>query len=347
MKSKRFLKDCGNCWIILILLVAFMAVNFSTSVANAAEKQTYHWKFQTLVTSERLASFKDFVEKIRVASGGRITMELFPSGAIVPTPQMASAVGAGTLDCAFTYGGYHTGLLDIANIESGLPMAWSNTNEAMIFHFTLGFRELARQAYDERNIYWVTAAMETPFLLISKKPVRSIDDMKKLKIRCTAPVGSLLKEFGISTVYLPSEEFYTALATGVIDGIIFGAENAYYSLKLQEQATYITDIKILNPTTSAFIINKDVWKSLPADLQMIVEQTATAHFPIALYTQYNRIDREIRAKGIFKYQPFPAEDVARLTKAAQSTWDKEAAKSPRAAKAVEMLRTLAREAGRL
>ena len=319
MKSKRFSKDCGNCWIILIVMVAFMAVNFPTSVANAAEQKTYHWKFQTLVTSERAAPFKDFIEKVRVASGGRITMEFFPSGAIVPTREMASAVGAGTLDCAFTYGGYHSGLLDVANIESGLPMAWSNPGEAMIFHFALGFKELVRQAYDERNVYWVTPAMETPFYLISKKPVTSLNDMKKMKIRATAPVGAVLKEVGISTVYLPSEEFYTALATGVVDGIIFGSEFAYYSLRLQEQANNITDIKILNPMTSAFIINKNVWRSMPADLQTIVEQIATAHFATAILGDYNNKDREIRAKGVFKYHPFPAEDVAKLTKAAQST----------------------------
>jgi TRAP-type C4-dicarboxylate transport system substrate-binding protein len=329
-----------------VLLLGFLVGCFFVTPGWAADKPI-HWKFQTLVTGERLPPFKDFADKIRVATGGRITMEVFPSGAIVPTKEMASAVGAGTLDCAFTYGGYHSGFVDIANIESGLPMGWANAAEAMMFHFVTGFRELARQAYDERGVYWVTPAMETPFYLLTKKPVSSLNDLKKYKIRATAPVGAVLKEFGISTVYLPSEEFYTALSTGVVDGVIFGSEYAYASLKLQEQASYIADMKILNPMTSAFIINKKAWNSLSPDLQMIVEQTATAFFPVTIYSQYAIRDREVRMKGTFKYQLFSHDDVAKLTKAAQNVWDKEATKSPRAAKAVEMLRQVAKETGRL
>jgi TRAP-type C4-dicarboxylate transport system substrate-binding protein len=238
-------------------------------------------------------------------------------------------------------------MIDVGNIEAGLPMAWTNTSEAMLF-FARGFKELVRQAYDERNIYWVTNSLETPFYLISKKPVKSINDMKKMRIRATATVGALLKEFGIPTVYLPSEEFYTALATGVVDGIIFGSDFAYYSLKLQEQAKYITDVKILDPITMCFIINKDIWKSLPADLQMIVEQIAVAHFSVDFFGIYANRDKEVKDKKVFSYQPpFSAADVSKLTKAAQTIWDKEAAKSPRAAKSIEILRSLARDTGRL
>jgi hypothetical protein len=80
---------------------------------------------------------------------------------------------------------------------------------------------------------------------------------------------------------------------------------------------------------------------------MILEQTATAFFPVTIYSQYAIRDREVRMKGTFKYQLFSHDDVAKLTKAAQNVWDKEATKSPRAAKAVEMLRQVAKETGRL
>lgn len=347
MKSKMILKNSVNCLTILILFMIFTTVYFLTSVANAAEQRTYRWKFQTHVTSEREVPFKQFAEKVRIASGGRIIMDFFPSGAIVPSSEMASAVSKGTIDCAYTYGAYHSGLIDVGNIESGLPMAWTNTSEAMLF-FARGFKELVRQAYDERNIYWVTPSLETPFYLISKKPVKSINDMKKMKIRATATVGALLKEFGIATVYLPSEEFYTALSTGVVDGIIFGSDFAYYSLRLQEQAKNITDIKILDPITMCFIVNKDVWKSLPADLQMIVEEIAVAHFSVDFFGIYANRDKMVKDKKVFTYQPsFSPADVTALTKAAQAQWDKEATKSPRCAKAIEILRSLARDTGRL
>lgn len=341
MEKKKLLAGvCSCCLISLTLLVSIMAY------AAEVTPPVYRLKMQILHTDPSLMKFnQEFAEKIRLNTGGRVTVEVFASGTIVPTPQMASAVSRGTIDMAYTYGGYHAGFVDIANIESGLPMAWGNLAEAIRFHHVYGFANLAREAYDALNIRWISPSMETPFLLITKKPVRSIADMKPMKIRATAPIASILKQFGISTVYLPSEEFYTSLSTGVIDGLIYGSDYSYSKLKLQEQAQYITDLKLLDPMTSAIIINKNVWNSLSEELRGIIETTVKSYFDIsfAVHCQQQRM----AAKGIFKYQPFPAEDVAKLTVAAQKVWDEEAKKSPRAAKAVEMLKALAKESGRL
>ena len=342
MRRKKLLTGLMGCCLVLVMLTASLVA--WTPEATAADK-VYRWRMQTLQALKMEGAYDQLFENLNAATGGRVQIQWFPSGAIVPSDQMAQAVSKGTLECAFTYGGYHSGYIDIANLECGVPMAWSNVEGAMKFHYVFGFENLAREAYAEKGIYWVTPIMEEPFLLISKTPVRSIEDMKKLKVRCTSTVATVLKPFGISTIYLPSEEFYTSLATGVIDAIIYGSEASYTALKLQEVAKYITNIKILNPMTSAFIVNQKVWDSLPPDLQVIVRELARANFNIDHYRVRTQMANEV--KDVFEYQPFPAEDVARLTEAAQEVWEKEAAKSPRAAKGVEMLKKLAREEGRL
>jgi TRAP-type C4-dicarboxylate transport system substrate-binding protein len=146
-------------------------------------------------------------------------------------------------------------------------------------------------------------------------------------------------------VYFPSEEFYTSLATGIVDGVIYGSETSYAGLKLQEQAKYITDMKILNPMTSAIIINKKVWNSMPEDIRAIVEDTAIGHYTVPWFVFRSKLAEADRK--YFTLEPFSPEDVGKLTKAAQTVWDAEAKKSPRAAKAVEILRSLAKESGRL
>jgi TRAP-type C4-dicarboxylate transport system substrate-binding protein len=245
----------------------------------------------------------------------------------------------------FTYGGYHAGLIDIANIECGLPMSWANTAEAALFHLTYGFQDLAREAYAEKGVYWITPVFEVPFLLISKKPVRTLADLKGMKIRATAPVAAVLNQFDIPTVYLPSQEFYTSMATGVIDGIIYGSWYAYAGLKLQEQAKYVTDMKILYPMTSAIIVNKKVWEGLPADLRGTIGATAEAFYRIHYFT--TRAKDDVEARKQFETFILPPDDVAKLTNAALKEWDKEAQKSPRAKKAIELLKSLARDSGRL
>jgi len=312
--------------------------------AYAADK--YRLKIQYIHSEQNIMKFhRDFAEKVKTNTGGRIVIDVFPSGAIVPTAQMAQAVGMGTLDMAFSYGGYHAGSLDIANIECGLPMAWGNIDEATRFHQVYGFADIAREAYAGIGVYWITPVMEVPFLTLTKKPVRTLADLKPMKIRATVTVASILKPFGIATVYMPGEEFYTSLSTGVIDGVIYGSEAAYYGLKLQEVAPYITDMKILNPMTSAIIINKKVWDGMPADLKGILDETTKSVYGLSYFSY--RAQGDAAAKKYFKREQFDPADTAKLTGAAQQVWENEAKKSPRAAKGIEMLKALANDSGRL
>jgi TRAP-type C4-dicarboxylate transport system substrate-binding protein len=339
MKKVALLFGVGSCCFILLTLLV------STGVY--AQQKPFHLRMQTLHTeAEAIDMGKVFAAKINRATNGRVVVEIFPSGALVPTPQMAQAVGAGTIEMAFSYGGYYPGFVDIANIECGVPMAWGNIDEAVRFHFVKGFMDIAREAYAEKGIYWITPVLEEPFLLNTKKPVRNLNDLKPMKIRATAPVAALLKQFGIATVYFPSEEFYTSLATGIVDGVIYGSETSYAGLKLQEQAKYITDMKILNPMTSAILINKKLWDSMPEDLRKIVEDTAIGHYTVPWFVSRSMLAE--RDRKYFTLEPFSAEDVGKLTKAATTVvWEAEAKKSPRAAKAIEMLKAVAKETGRL
>lgn len=326
---------------IFCLGFGILSVGAST---YAADK--YRLKMQFIHTAGDIMKFhQDFAEKVKVNTGGRIVIDTFTSGSLVPTKEMAGAVGQGTLDMAFCYGGYHSGMLDIANIECGLPMAWGNIDEAARFHLVHGFQNIAREAYAGLGVYWMTPIMEVPFLTLTKKPVRSLADLKPMKIRATATVASILKPFGIATVYMPAEEFYTSMATGVIDGCIYGSENGYYGLKLQEQAPYITDMKILNPMTSAILINQKVWDSMPADLKGILDETVKSQYTLAYFSFRSKQDAAVRQ--YFKREQFSPEDVAKMTTAAQQVWETEAKKSPRAAKGIELLKALAKEGGRL
>ena len=338
MKRKGLLLGIGGCCLILLLLLV--------STVVYAQQKTFHLKMQVLQTEqEALTSMKEWAGKVKRATNSQVTIEIFPSGALVPAPQMVQAVGQGTIEMAYSYGGYHPGFIDIANIECGVPMAWGNIDEAVKFHFVKDFIRIAREAYAEKNIYWMTPILEDPFLLCSKKPVRSLADLKPMKIRATAPVAALLKPFGIATVYIPSEEFYTSLSTGIIDGVIYGGESAYAGLKLQEHAKYITDMKVLNPMTSAIIVNKKVWDSMPVDVREMVEDVTRGFYTIPWFVWRSKVAERDRVH--FTLEPFLAEDVGKMTKAAQTVWDAEAKKSPRAAKAIEILRSLAKESGRL
>lgn len=344
MKKDRYISLISVACIALIFVTLAIVANHSTALA--AEKK-FNLRFQGYMGPEMDELYKKWTKKVLQASDGRIKITFFRGGELVPNDQMMEAVGKGTIDMCEGYGGYWPGKIDVGKIESGLPSAWTNIDEAEYFYYGKGFIDLAREAYAERNVYFLGPSFGGPYNLLTKKPVSSLKDLEKMKIRASATVAAILQKFGIKTVYLPAEELYVAMATGTIDGLIYGSTFDYSQMKLQEVAKYYTIINLLTPGyVDDLLINMDIWKAFPDDLKAIMEMSVIdlAHGFHNFVTFHEQTTME---KGLFNVSSLPAEDAAALASAAQELWDEEAAKSARNAKAIEMLREIGRAAGRL
>ena len=357
MRKRSLLMLGGSICLILIMAITACAAPTSptltptptptTTPTTPPPAEVIHWRMQAYMAPLYDPVFAEFCDKIKQNTDGRIEIEHFGAGTLVPNTEIFSATGEGTIDMGYTWGGYHCGILPEAEVEAGLPMAWGSVAQPLNFHFTLNAREILREAYAEHNIYWVTPALHSAYFIAAPKPFTTIEEAKDLKFRCTAPVGELLDKFGISSVYLPSEELYTGLATGIIDAVIYGSDATYYSMKLYEIAPYIVDIKLLNPITGGIGVNLDAWNALPEDLKGIIEDTTTNQFTLAMwsYISYNRM--ETHKTGVFTYVDLVPEDVKALTEAATKKWDEVATINLRCAELIEMLKEVNRQAGRL
>jgi len=383
MKRKRLLTLLGSVCLAVMLLVP-LAVSCGPATPEAAEEEiaaleseidelegdvsakdaeisdledeiaalkkpaeVIRWRFQSYDSPESLGPYLEFCDKIKRSTDGQIEIEYFPSGALVPAAEQAAAVRDGTLDLTLTWGDYHKGLIPVGEVEAGLPMSWGNIHQAQLFFNVYGAREIIREAYAEHNIYWVTNDLETGCYALLKKPVTKLEDMTDLKFRCTAGIGELLGKFDIPTVYLPAEELYTSMATGIIDAVIYGTDGDYYSMKLHEQAKYVVNMQLLDPYTSAILLNMDEWNALPDDLKGIFQDAAIAHFTISYWEYWLEQSSAAKEAGVFEYLNLAPEDVKKLTEAALVMWDEVAAKSPRCAELIELLKKMNRGVGRL
>ncbi len=115
------------------------------------------------------------------------------------------------------------------------------------------------EAYEEKGVVLIGRGYGSDYELLTKEPVKSLEDLKKMKIRSTGQMARLLKEFDVPTVFLPAEELYVGLSTGVIDGVLYGGPLEYEQLKLNEVAKNYTSLNLLNPGwIETIIINKKV-----------------------------------------------------------------------------------------
>ncbi len=304
-------------------------------------------RMQTYWGKEADAIFDTFTDNLKTATDGIIRVQRFTGGSIVPDAEMMKAVSAGTLDMCEGYGGYWPGAVDIAAIESGLPGSWTSYDEARYIFDTKGLRDLVREAYAEQNVHYFGPVFGGSYDLLTKEPVKTLDDLKTMKIRATPSVAAILQKLDIPTVFMPGSELYVGLGTGAIDGVIYGGPSEYKQLKLYEAAKYYTYLNLVDPGyTDDVLMNLDKWNSLSDAQKKIMEMAYETHAS-NLHNWIVSDNLKAASEGIMEFSRLPAEDTAALVAAAQAVWDEEAAKSERAAKAIEILRSTAKAAGRL
>ena len=153
----------------------------------------------------------------------------------------------------------------------------------------------------------------------SKKPIRSMEDFKGLKMRLLGSVGEVATKLGASVMYLPSTEIYLALERGVIDATRYACLSAGYDLGLHEVTEYLVYPGLSPTDVTDFLANIEKWNSLPDDLKAILEEAMLAwkiSFGRYLSLEDLKLEKELVDKGTLKVVTIPQEELVKWNKVA-------------------------------
>ncbi|HUV53396.1 MAG TPA: TRAP transporter substrate-binding protein DctP [Dehalococcoidia bacterium] len=338
--------------VVAIVLVAACAPATEptpgTAAPNPEASKVYVLKMQALAAPGEMWRMEPLQQRLTEMSKGRLKIKAFSSGEIVPTVEILDAVASGVLDMGWFCGAYVSDKIPIAAVEFGLPFSWTDVGlDVYNIFWERGLLDLVREAYGEHGVYYVGPVHTAPYSLLAKTEARGIEDLRKMKIRSTGITAKALNNAGIPTVYVPVEETYVALATGTIDGVVYGGAGDYRDTKFYEVAKYYYRPPIMASSTCNVLVNMDVWNSLPSDLQAILVYGTSDY---SQWMAFNYLDFEYQAleemgKQGLKVVTLPDETVAELVEAALPLWDEVAASSPRAAKGVEIVKDWFRTKG--
>jgi TRAP-type mannitol/chloroaromatic compound transport system substrate-binding protein len=316
---------------------------------KAAEKapavvapKTYKWRMVTTWPPklpvlqegcERLA------QRVNEMSDGRLTIEVFAGGELVPPLESFQAVSDGTVEVGSGASYYWAGKEPATQWFAAVPFGMNAQGMGAWFHGGDGLK-LWEETY-------------APFNLIPRpggstgvqmggwfnKKINTIDDYKGLKMRIPGLGGKVVAKAGGTVVLLPGGEIFTSLERGVIDATewvgplhdlrmgFYQAAKYYYYPGWHEPGTYLE-----------YFFNKKAYESLPKDLQHIVnaacmenEQWTLTQFDAQNGAALQTLINEHKVEVI----QFPDEVLAALRKMAVEVVQEEAAKSPMATKVAE------------
>ncbi len=220
-------------------------------------------------TSTVQAQFlQPWADKVAKDSGGRLRIEIYPAMQLGGRPaQLVDQVRDGAVDLVWTLPGYTRGRFPVTEVFELPFLAGSATATSQAVQ-EFSERHLKAEYRDLRPLaLWVHAPGT---LMIASRPVRSLADLKGLKIR--APHHAMtetLKALGASPVSMPVPDVYEALSRRVIDGAAVPFEVAT-PLRLQEVAKFHTEVPIYT-SVFLFAMNRAKYEALPADLKKVID----------------------------------------------------------------------------
>jgi TRAP-type mannitol/chloroaromatic compound transport system substrate-binding protein len=332
----------------VVLAFCFLLFLAATAFAQSGPDKVFKWRFQSHWPAAS-ASFKPlkkyFDEDLKTLTGGRLQITLFPAGSLVPAKEIFDSCRNGTIDGGTASPIYWMGIIPITAVAANCPMTFREPWEGLYFHFNLGFENMLKEAHAKFNMLYYTEKVY-PTALISKKPIRTIDDFKGLKIRSSGAIADFLKRLGAATSLIPGPEIYLALQTGVIDAAHWGAAQGALTMKFCEVAKYYIQPNLAMSGTDVILINKDAYNALPKDLQIILDlalkERVWHRTHEYIMGEVNALDTMKKKYGV-KVSTLPAEDQKKMMKVAMKEWDKVAAKDALAAKAIDMLKDFLRK----
>ena len=258
-------------------------------------------------------------ERITALSGGRLKIQLYAAGEIVPGLQVFDAVAAGVAEMGHTAAIYWTGKTKAAAYFTTVPFGMTPAEHNAWVELG-GGQALWDELYAPFGL--------KPFMAGNsgmqmggwfRRPVQSLADLKGRKIRAVGLSADVFQHLGATAVSLQAGDIFPALQNGTVDAVEFLGPASDRAAGFFEVAKLYYWPTFTKPNgTAECIVRKDAWETLPSDLQGVVAEAARAENGYCLaesdWRAAEALEDLTRNRGV-ELRPWP-EDVTRAARAA-------------------------------
>ncbi len=218
--------------------------------------------------------FAEFTQDINKKSGGKVEISYYPGGTLLTAPKMAAGVVTGIADIGLAHMAYSRGrfpVMEAIELPLGFPSAWVGAGVANEFYDKFKPKE-----WDQFHPLIFCASTPNVIGTLSK-PVRTLEDLKGLKIRGTGRIGDIVKALGATPMPLEIVDMYEALRRGVVDGNLGSAEQLE-GFKIGELLKYVTASWRTGGCFGFYVtMSKHKWDTLPPDMQKLFTEVSAEY----------------------------------------------------------------------
>ena len=328
---RQFLKTAG--------LTAAAAGPAMLAAPYVKAQAPIRWRLQTYA-GPALAEhvIKPAIDSFNKIAEGQMEIELYTADQLVPTGELFRAMQAGTIDAVQSDDDSMNSPVDIKVFGGYFPFASRYSLDVPTLFHQYGLKDIWEEAYNEVGVKWLSAGAWDPCNFATNKPLKSLEDLKGLRIFTFPTAGQFLTRFGVVPVTLPWEDVQVAMQTGEIDGIAWSGITEDYTVGWADVTKYFLTNNISGAWCGSFFANADRWNEVPDNLKELFKLTMDSSHYYRQYWYWGG-EAQLRTEGTkLELTTIPEAEWKTVETEALKFWDEVAGTSPRCAKVVEIFK---------
>jgi len=202
-------------------------------------------------------------------SRGRLHVQPYWAGALLSSDMSMAEIRHGVADAGLITPIYARGGAHLLRVQSGFYGGVRTIGDQVKIYDCLArhFPEIGHEL--DGLVVLAVQGGNFPGVLTRDKPIRSLQDFRGLRLRAPTENNDVLHALGADPVNMPMGEVYSALAKGIIDGVVAPADTIK-SLHFSEVARHFSTIRFSRGAYPARAISERAFRRLSPDLQRIL-----------------------------------------------------------------------------
>jgi len=304
-------------------------------------QSTIKWRMQTYSGAPLGAHvIKPQIEAFNKAANGEMEIELFYSDQLVPTNELFRALQSGTLDAVQSDDATMSSPADISDFGGYFPFSSRYSLDMPVLFERYGLNKIWKEAYDEiEGVEWLGAGAWDPHhIFTTKKAIRSLEDMRGLRVFGVPTAGRFLAKYGLIPVTVPWEDVDVALQTGELDGVAWCGFTEAYEVGWADICKYVLLNNVTGAWCGSYFANSNSWAKVPEHLQELFRMSMDqSHYYRQVWYWGGEADLRVNG-GKLEKTTISAKEWDTVVADADGFWDELASRNLRSAKVIEIFR---------
>src|SRR4030043_2301885 len=250
-------------------VIGGVAMGAGVGIYELAYGQAANLRFSTWhppMSREVKTVWEVMLGEMKKKSGGKITSTMYSGAALGKGPEHFDFGAKGLSDMGYFTATWTPGRFPLTDVLS--LATWVDGKDVATEIGNAMYERVLKTEFPGVKMVELNGCIQA--FVWTKKPVKTLEDMKGLKIR--SPGGhqtNYIKALGAEPIFMPLGDVYMGMETGTIDGIVT-CPPLIISFKLYEVAKHAV-VATFGCVSEGVIMNQESWKKTPDDLKPAVD----------------------------------------------------------------------------